>query len=319
MHRLKWLILAIFGALAGAISFILYRRYQGEISVARRRTQAGSQIAETGVGPIEYATSGEGPPVLVIHGATGGYDQGMFLARMMEKGYRGIAMSRFGYLGTPLPEDASSVAQADAHAALLDVLGISRTVVVGVSAGGLSALQFVLRYPQRCQALVLISAVTRPIRTRVAKTSHLNGWFFRSDILAWAFLTILRPVILRQMGLPEQIRAQLPSDQQDWLRGYLDLMLPVSQKYQGLRNDILQISTMELYPLQDIRVPTLVIHAVDDNLVVKKHSFYAAEAIPGAQLLSLPSGGHLLLGQHEVVKSELSAFLGRHGNWQYEG
>jgi pimeloyl-ACP methyl ester carboxylesterase len=51
-------------------------------------------------------------------------------------------MSRFGYLRTPLPADASAAAQADAHACLLDALGIRRAAIVGASAGAPSAMQF---------------------------------------------------------------------------------------------------------------------------------------------------------------------------------
>ena len=47
-----------------------------------------------------------------------------------------IAMSRFGYLRTPMPADASPEAQADAHVCLLDALGIGKTAAMGGSAGG---------------------------------------------------------------------------------------------------------------------------------------------------------------------------------------
>ena len=55
-----------------------------------------------------------------------------------------------------LPADASPEAQADAHACLLDALGIPNAAVVGVSAGGPSAMQFAIRHPQRTAALVLL-------------------------------------------------------------------------------------------------------------------------------------------------------------------
>ena len=69
--------------------------------------------------------------MLAIHGSGGGYDQGI----------RVIAMSRFGYLRTPMHTDASAAAQADAHACLLDVLGIRQAAVMGGSAGAPSVLQ----------------------------------------------------------------------------------------------------------------------------------------------------------------------------------
>jgi pimeloyl-ACP methyl ester carboxylesterase len=89
---------------------------------------------QTSCGPIEYATAGNGPPVLVIHGAGGGFDQGLaFGADLAVAGFRVIAMSRFGYLRTPLLADASPAAQADAHASLLDALDVPRASIIGGS------------------------------------------------------------------------------------------------------------------------------------------------------------------------------------------
>lgn len=79
----------------------------------------GSRMLETSVGPIEYAEVGEGPPVLVIHGAGGGFDQGLDLAEdLVRNGFRVIAPSRFGYLRTPLPKDGSAACSVYQRAAL---------------------------------------------------------------------------------------------------------------------------------------------------------------------------------------------------------
>ena len=94
---------------------------------------------------------------MVVHGSGGGYDQGMaFAGALADYGIRVIAMSRFGYLRTPMPADASEAAQADAHVCLLDVLGIRQAAVLGGSAGALSALQMAIRHPDRVRALVLL-------------------------------------------------------------------------------------------------------------------------------------------------------------------
>ena len=101
---------------------------------------------------------GDGRPVLAVHdGAGGGYDQGLLIAAsFLGGGFKVIAPSRFGYLRTPVPVDASPAAQADAHAALLDWLGVDKAVVVGVSAGAPSATQLALRHPDRVAALILV-------------------------------------------------------------------------------------------------------------------------------------------------------------------
>ena len=58
-----------------------------------------------------------------------------FARSLIKQGIRVIAMSRFGYLRTPMSVDASAQAQADAHVCLLDALGIRRAAVMGGSAG----------------------------------------------------------------------------------------------------------------------------------------------------------------------------------------
>jgi len=79
-----------------------------------------------------------------------------FARALTERGIRVIAMSRFGYLRTPMPADASAAAQADAHLCLLDALGIRRAAVMGGSAGAPSALQMAIRHPDRVSALILL-------------------------------------------------------------------------------------------------------------------------------------------------------------------
>ncbi|TIT59554.1 MAG: alpha/beta hydrolase, partial [Mesorhizobium sp.] len=101
--------------------------------------------------------SGVGTPLLSIHGAGGGFDQGLAnAANFVGEGFRIIAPSRFGYLRTPVPQDTSPAAQADAHAALLSKLNVPKAVVVGVSAGARSAVELVLRHPDKVTALILI-------------------------------------------------------------------------------------------------------------------------------------------------------------------
>jgi 2-hydroxy-6-oxonona-2,4-dienedioate hydrolase len=77
------------------LSALTYNSYQKDITRARERISGGSQIVETACGLIEYAIAGDGPPVLVVHGAGGGYDQGIDFARsLLDDGFQVTAMSR---------------------------------------------------------------------------------------------------------------------------------------------------------------------------------------------------------------------------------
>ena len=113
-----------------------YPSYHREMLGARNRLLAGSKILETGHGGLEYSVIGEGTPVLLLHGAGGGYDQGLWAGKMYlgQAGYRFISVSRFGFLRSPIPSQASIAIQASLYGALLDHLDIERVIVVGLTA-----------------------------------------------------------------------------------------------------------------------------------------------------------------------------------------
>jgi hypothetical protein len=94
----------------GAAVFVAltYTRFRREAQVRRARLLAGSDMLKTDHGDIEYAVQGDGTPVLSLHGAGGGYDQGLWAAKMaFDDGYKIVSISRYGYLRTPIPKDAS--------------------------------------------------------------------------------------------------------------------------------------------------------------------------------------------------------------------
>ncbi len=136
-HSRVWRRVALWLVAALAIGAIAtYLAYSRDMHSTRDRLAAGSQVVTTRHSPIEYTEWGQGPAVLVIHGAGGGYDQGVSIARAFGgEGFRWISPSRFGYLRTPLPADASTAAQADAFADLLDALNIKRVAILAFSGG----------------------------------------------------------------------------------------------------------------------------------------------------------------------------------------
>src|SRR6185295_179083 len=172
------------------VAFLLYRNELGRAYEAAHR---GSLVANTDAGPIEYAQKGAGVPLISIHGAGGGFDQGLANAvEFVDEGFRIIAPSRFGYLRTPVPRDASPAAQADAHAALLTNLNISHAIVLGVSAGARSAVELAFRHPNRVTALVLISpgtySPTSPVSVDASRGSKFTLWLVNhgADFFWWA-------------------------------------------------------------------------------------------------------------------------------------
>ncbi len=136
-------------------------------------TEPTIDVLDTPLGPVQYATLGEGAPVLVVHGSPGGWDQGVAMGRFLaEAGRRVIAPSRPGYLGTEFGDRREIDRQADLHAALLDALGVERVGVLCWSGGGPSSYRLAVRNPERVSALVALDAVSAPLRARARRDRH---------------------------------------------------------------------------------------------------------------------------------------------------
>jgi pimeloyl-ACP methyl ester carboxylesterase len=115
---------------------------------------------------------------------------GAWLASLIGGEYRYISPSRFGYLRTPLPENPSPQAQADSYAALLDIHKISSAFILGLSSGGPSALEFALRFPDRCRGLIMLSVISRPIPPLPFVLKMIYPMMLRSDFLPWLIYSI---------------------------------------------------------------------------------------------------------------------------------
>lgn len=317
-RRRRWLVLALGCVAMAAAGALVAVAYRSDLAAARARIEGRSAIASTPCGDIEYAEEGVGPPVLVVHGAGGGFDQGLeAMHGLAARGYRIIAVSRFGYLRTPLPPDASAQSQADAHACLLDALDIERAAVIGASAGAPSALQFALRHPDRTAALVLLvpaAYVPRPGADAPLVTPPETPWLFDtaldSDFLFWLATKLARNAMLRGLlATPPELVAAASSDEQARVHAMLENILPVRPRRLGLLNDAAVTSTLPRYALEQVAAPTLAIAAADDGFGTDESARYSAAHIPDAELLVWPSGGHVLVGHDAETTDAIARFL----------
>jgi pimeloyl-ACP methyl ester carboxylesterase len=269
----------------------------------RRVLNEGSVVAQTAAGPVEYAESGEGPAVLVAHGIGGGYDQGMLATRVGgEMPFRLIAVSRFGYLRSPMPPDgdAGPEAQADAYAALLDALGIEQVAMIGISAGGPSALQFALRHPGRCAALITVSAVTGRLVPSLSVSQRAFLQIVNTDPGLWALSTAAEEQLFAAYGIGPTMRRELEAEPEKLavIRAIL-VTLPMSKRRAGFNNDMAMFPRLPVYPLERVAAPTLVLHGTADTVVSPEHAHFAASTIPGARLHMIEGGSHLCIVTHK--------------------
>jgi len=294
-----------------------YLAYAREMQTIRDRLSAGSQLIQTPHGPIEYTTWGNGPAVLVVHGAGGGYDQGSLMVRAFgSEGFRWIVPSRFGYLRTPMPADGSTAAQADAFANLLDALEIERVAILAMSGGVPPSLQFAQRHPKRTTALVLLSSAPYTPLTAGEQKLPVPIWLyqalFSSDFPYWLLQRVARSSLEPIFDVTPALRAKLTPLEQAFVDDIVNAFQPVTGRTGGLRNEGAAISPDAHYLVQEIRTPTLVVHSRDDHINPFAFGEYTAQRIPGAQFMPLMTGGHLLLGHHAEVRARVNALLRQH-------
>ena len=296
-------------AVGGPLAVHTYRRFRHEMGVARERIRAGSEILETDRGDIEYAVRGEGPPVLLLHGAGGGYDQGLLLGNSGPEGFKLVSVSRFGYLRSPIPEDSSVEAQAALYAALLDYLGIEGVVVVAGSAGGPSALQFAHDYPERCSALILVSAISKSIAPdKDALHNKVIHSIQKSDFAYWIMTRAFQPQFLELIGVPPEVYQGFTPEQKELAQEMLDVMHPMSLRRAGSIHEF-EITPLEGGSMSEISTPTLILHARDDKLVSYEHAECAHRNILGSKLITFDTGGHGLLSRVDEVRDHTRRFL----------
>jgi len=304
------LVLAVLIVTAAGV-YILFAR---DLSLARARLAGQSETMQTSVGTLEYSVRGAGEPILAIHGAGGGFDQAIDMTgALVGHEYRLIAPSRFGYLRSSLPADLTVAMQADAYAELLDHLGIDQAVVVGISAGAWSSMQFAIRYPQRCRALVLIV----PADYLPAGTALHGGAFvtamISSDFFAWAALRLMSIVPGAMSGAmlgtaPAVVRSA-DAGEKARVGQLLDHLLPVSPRYEGMQFDIHTAAMREPYSIEKIACPVLTISAEDDRFGTAARARYIAHSVAHGRALIFPSGGHALVARYAQAMRESVAFI----------
>ncbi|MGB8385653.1 MAG: alpha/beta hydrolase [Dermatophilaceae bacterium] len=301
-------VAALWAGAIGAAGAGLARRYRRELGAARARLAAvDRKVVTTGFGDVEYVERGTGEPVLVSHGIFQSSESVLLFGELFP-GRRVIALSRFGYLGSNLPPKATPAGQADAYAELLDALGILALDVVGISAGTTSVFQLVLRNPGRVKHLVVLSGNLPGSTTAVVQA----GWarIVNRQPPLWVIKAVAPSTLALLAGVPK--RLAMTSDEARFVAAFLDSLFPVTPRIHGVDFDAF-VSNADVngYPLENLTVPTLLIHAKDDPLVSYQAAQRAVARIPGARLVSLESGGHLMLGQTGTVRDELDSFLGQ--------
>ena len=308
MSLVRWATIALLGTAAlAAAAFI------ADIRNAYARVADASTVVSSPHGNIEFKLGGSGPPVLVVHGSGGGYDQGELIAQaVLGNRFHWIAPSRFGYLRSTFQAHATFDDQARAYADLLDHLGIDKVAVVALSHGGPSALLFAVLYPERVSSLTLLSCGVASSSDAAQEQANQKGdtltAIFKHDWLYWATSKLLRGQLMALMGANEAVIEGFTKDQRELVDRVIDYMNPVAPRSAGVAFD--NKAAMPNQRIAAIRAPTLVVHAKDDMLQLYRNAEFATSTIPGARLVTFDNGGHLVIAvQQLAIQAEVQQFI----------
>jgi pimeloyl-ACP methyl ester carboxylesterase len=266
-----------------------------------------SRVFTTERGTIEYAVRGQGQPLLYIHGGMGGYEQGLALAEMLAlEDFQLITLSRPGYRRTDIAMGGTLPEQAEVVCQVLDHLGISTATVIGLSAGGMTSLQFAQNYPERCNALILLSAQG----PELARSRPSRFWLWLLDLMLASdfFVWVLMGVGLT--ALTRLMRVVTLQDSLPQIKAFFAGVFPASDWRVGTSNDVKQLINQQSIELERIHVPTLVLHGTHDVIVPPIVADDNAAKIPQAQQIRIAGGTHLMMATHaDEISQRIRQFI----------
>jgi len=241
---------------------------------------------------IHYEDSGKGPAVFLTHGY--GAAGAMWEPQrkpLNDAAYRLVSWDMRGHAETESPDDPTQYSEpltiAD-MSGLMDLLGIEKAVVGGLSLGGFMSLAFQLAYPERVRALVLCD--TGP------------GYRSEEPRAKWNRMAEKSATNFEEKGLDAAGRSPEVQAAVKYHRSALGLA-------HAARGMLAQFDSRVIDHLSGIDVPTLIIVGERDE-PYHHASRYMQSKIPSARLEIIPDAGHAAnIDQPEAFNRVLLDFL----------
>jgi pimeloyl-ACP methyl ester carboxylesterase len=275
----------------------MYPRVKEKTEVGRVNAAVEAQTVEIDGLSIRYLAAGEGPPLVLLHGAGDNSLDWRWVLPALARKHRVYAPDLPGSPDSARPAADYSPAFFERFvASYVDALGIGRATFVGNSLGGLVAFRLALSEPTRVTALVLVDSAGLGSAVNLAFTSvnvPLLGEaaipFWRTAVgayqRAWGRTALLfahPPGSVPREWWAEQCRlARSP--------GYLEAHLTVLRALvdPGGQREVL----VDRLPL--LEIPTLVVWGARDRVFPESQAKDAAARLRRGSLAVIPDCGHL--------------------------
>jgi pimeloyl-ACP methyl ester carboxylesterase/DNA-binding CsgD family transcriptional regulator len=254
---------------------------------------------------VAYATVGQGPGLVVPPGWIGHLEL-TWQDPLVRAFYTPLARHRTVVrydrpgcgLSDPSPDPPSLEADLQVLEGMVDHLGLDRLDLLSISTGAPASIAFAVRHPDRVGRLVLYGGFANgqelgPAEARAAMMDLIGAhWGLGSDVLADIFVPDADADAERRAAFA---RLQRESASPEVARQMLALTF------------LLRVDDL----LDQVAVPTLVIHRREDRAVPYRCGRELAARIPGARLVSLDGQAHFpYVGEAEPIVGAILGFLG---------
>lgn len=244
---------------------------------------------------LYYKDSGKGVPLTLLHSFPLDHTIWLDLVPDLEDTCRIVLPDLRGHGLSPVPEGPYSMkAMAEDVVALLDNLGIEKTVLAGNSMGGYVALAFARYFPQRLSALALVA-------------SHAYADSVEKKKLRISSIAQIEKegVIPFFSGMPEKLsyNREVANFSRDIIsRANRDGVIG-TQAAMAQRPDSIDL-------LSGLDVPIMIIAGQNDQLIPIETSRNMAQEIKGSGLIEIPGAGHLpMLDNSTETAAALLSFI----------
>jgi pimeloyl-ACP methyl ester carboxylesterase len=270
-----------------------------------------TRYAKSGDVHIAYQVLGEGPIDLVFVPGFVSNVEATWQQPARAAFFRRLAsfsrLIMFDKRGTGMSDRTSQIftleqRMEDVHA-VLDAAGSERAALLGVSEGGPMSILFAASYPQRTTALVVCGSYAK----RSWADDYPFGW--REEKWAAALGNMER-----NWGTPKGVDLEMwaPSIAHDPERAAQTAAYFRAAASPGAALAVMSmnrdIDVRRVLP--SVRVPTLILHRVDEKVIDVEHARYLARHIPGARLIELPGVDHIpWVGDSAALLDQVELFL----------
>jgi len=261
---------------------------------------------------VDYNDAGEGEPLFLVQGLTGGRNDWFFQMRSFAKRYRVVTFDNRGARGTTRTGESYDIrTMADDTINLMDYLGIDTAHILGMSLGSLVAQEIALSYPERVRKLVLVAAFAAGDETREV-SEGMRAALGVPDGYTGEQADLMDNLDI--MSFFSQVTAL--SFNNRLLRA---ILVPLAKRHarkagcEGLIGQLKATTSCQtLDRLHDIKAPTLVLVGTGDRVVPPGSSDMIASRIPNATLVKVEGGSHAFyMEKARRFNREVLDFLGR--------